>query len=99
VKPRCLETRRDGHLTMRRYVKDNGRRVKTMEIPWSLWLRVKTGVLKGMPGFVKTDAARDRIAQVRQLLADGHKHEYIASVTGLTRQRIGQIHSTTKGKL
>lgn len=99
MKPRCLETRRYECLTMRRYIKDNGRRVKTMEIPWSLWLRVRTGVLKGMPGFVKTEAARDRIAHVRKLLAEGHKHEYIASITGLTRQRVGQIRSTTKEKL
>jgi hypothetical protein len=95
---KCLETRRTGCLTMRRYKKENGRRVKTMEMPWTLWLRVRPTVMKGVPGFETTEAARDRIQRVRQMLADGEKHEYIAAVLGITRQRVGQIRSTTTKK-
>ena len=91
MKPRCLETRRSGCLTMRKYEKENGRRVKTMELPWTLWLRVRTSVMKGVPGYEKTEAARDRIAQVKALLAEGNKSEYIAAVVGVTPQRVRQI--------
>lgn len=76
---------------MRRFRKNNGRTVKSMEMPWSLWLRVRSSVLRGLPGFEKTEAARDRIAEVKRLLAENHTHEVIARMTGLTRQRIGQI--------
>ena len=93
---RVLETRRDGCLTMRRCIKDNGRRVKTMELPWSLWLRVRSDVLRGVPGFEKTEAARDRIATVKRMLAAGDKPEYIAAVVGLTRQRVQQIKQRSK---
>ena len=88
---KVLETRREGCLTMRRHLKDNGRRVKTMEIPWTLWLRVRPTVMKAVPGYEKTEAARDRIAVVRQMLAAGEKSEYIAAVVGLTGQRVRQI--------
>jgi hypothetical protein len=76
---------------MRKYEKENGRRVKTMELPWTLWLRVRTSVMKGVPGYEKTEAARDRIAQVKALLAEGNKSEYIAAVVGVTPQRVRQI--------
>lgn len=88
---RVLETRRDGCLTTRRHLKDNGRRVKTMEIPWTLWLRVRPTVMKAVPGYEKTEAARDRIATVKKMLAAGDKPEYIAAVVGVTRQRVQQI--------
>lgn len=91
MKPRCLETRRTGCLTLRRYEKANGRRVKTMELPWSLWLRVRPSVMRAIPGFERTEAARDRIAHVRALLAEGNKSEYVAAVVGLTPQRVRQI--------
>ena len=88
---KCLETRRNGCLTMRRLIKDNGRRVKTMEIPWTLWLRVRPNVLRGLPGYKKTEAARDRVAVIQQMLAAGEKTEYIADVVGVTGQRVRQI--------
>lgn len=88
---KCLETRRNGCLTMRRLIKDNGRRVKTMELPWSLWLRVRPNVLRGLPGYEKTEAARDRVAVIQQMLAAGEKTEYIADVVGVTGQRVRQI--------
>jgi hypothetical protein len=68
-----------------------------MELPWSLWLRVRTGVLKGLPGFERTEAARDRIADVEHLLRQGHKSEYVADVAGLTGQRVRQIKCRMKG--
>jgi hypothetical protein len=88
---KCLETRRTGQLAMRRYLKANGRRVKTMELPWSLWLRVRPSVLRGLPGFEKSEAARDRIAEIQHLLRGGNKSEWIAEVTGVTPQRVRQI--------
>lgn len=88
---KVLETRRQGCLTMRTRLLDNGRRVKTMELPWSLWLRVRPSVMKAVPGFERTEAARDRIAIVRQMRARGLKSEYIAAVVGLTGQRVRQI--------
>lgn len=88
---KCLETRRIGCLTMRRLIKDNGRRVKTMELPWSLWLRVRSTVMRDIAAFERTEAARDRVALVINLLAEGNKTEYIADVVGLTGQRIRQI--------
>lgn len=92
-KPKCLETRRQGsHLTMRRYRKANGRDVRTMEIPWTLWLRVRCSVMKGMPGFEVTEAARDRIALVKSMMAAGEKSDYVAAVTGLTPARVRQIY-------
>jgi hypothetical protein len=81
---------------MRRYEKDNGRRVKTMELPWTLWLRVRSSVMKGMPGYERTEAARDRIAVIQRMLADGDKPEYIAAVVGVTRQRVQQIKDRSK---
>lgn len=96
MKPRCLETRRDGCLVTRRYLRANGRRVKTMELPWSLWLRVRPSVLKGLPGFEKTEAARDRIADIEIMLKAGDKPEYIAAVHGVTRQRVQQIKARMK---
>jgi hypothetical protein len=76
---------------MRRHLKANGRRVKTMELPWSLWLRVRPTVMKGVPGYEKAEAARDRIALVKNMLAAGDKPEYIAAVVGVSRQRVQQI--------
>lgn len=93
---KTLETRRTGCLTMRRHLKDNGRRVKTMEIPWTLWLRVRSSVMKGVPGYEKTEAARDRIAVIQNMLAAGDKPEYIAAVVGVTRQRVQQIKSLAR---
>ena len=91
TKPRCLETRRSGHFTMRRYKKPNGRRVKTMEIPWTMWLRVKSTVVKQMPGFEATEAARDRIAVIEAHLRRNEKPEWIAAVCGVTPARVRQI--------
>jgi hypothetical protein len=94
---KCLETRRQhGCLKMRRYEKDNGRRVKTMEIPWTLWLRARSNVMAGLQGYEKTEAARDRIAQVKVLLAEGNKSAYIAAVIGVTPQRVRQIKARSK---
>ena len=76
---------------MRRYEKPNGRRVKTMEIPWTLWLRVRPSVLRGLPGYEKAEAARDRIAHIKALLAEGNKSDYVAAVVGVTPQRVRQI--------
>lgn len=95
-KPKCLETRKSGSLTLRRYRKANGRIVRTMELPWSLWLRVRASALKGLPGFERTEAARDRIAEVEHLLRQGHKSEYVAAVAGLTGQRVRQIKGRMK---
>lgn len=88
---KVLETRREGCLTMRRIEKDNGRRVKTMEIPWTMWLRVRSTVTKALPGYEKTEAARDRVAVIKQMLDAGEKTEYIAAVVGVTGQRVRQI--------
>lgn len=93
---KTLETRRTGCLTMRRHLKANGRRVKTMEIPWTLWLRVRASVMKGVPGYEKAEAARDRIAVIQGMLANGDKPEYIAAVVGVTRQRVQQIKSLAR---
>lgn len=93
---KCLETRKQGCLTVRTRLTDAGRRVKTMELPWSLWLRVKPSVMKGVPGFEKTELARERIARVKTLLAAGNKSEYIADVEGLTGQRVRQIKARMK---
>jgi hypothetical protein len=90
---KCLETRRHGVLTMRRYRTPSGRTTRTMELPWSLWLRVRPSVLKGLPGFEKTEAARERVAVIKTMLKDGDKPEYIAAVVGVTRQRVQQIKS------
>lgn len=79
---------------MRRHLKDNGRRVKTMEMPWTLWMRVRSTVMKAIPGYERTEASRDRIAVVKRMLNDGDKPEYIAAVVGITRQRVQQIKST-----
>lgn len=81
---------------MRRYRKANGRSVKTMELPWSLWLRVRPSVMRGVPGFERTEAARDRIAEIKHLLAAGHKSEYIAALHGVTPQRVRQIKARCK---
>lgn len=81
---------------MRRRLKDNGRRVKSMELPWTLWLRVRTSVMKALPGYERTEASRDRIAVVKKMLEAGDKPEYIAAVVGITRQRVQQI-KTRKG--
>lgn len=96
TKPQCLETRRNGCLTMRRYRKPNGRTVKTMEMPWSLWLSVRTGVMKRIPGYEKTEASRDRIADIQALLRAGEKSEYIADLFGVTGQRVRQIKCRMK---
>lgn len=97
-KPKCLETRRQGYLTMRRYRKANGRDVRTMELPWTLWLRVRSSVMRGMPGFEATEAARDRIALVKSMMAAGEKSDYVAAVTGLTPARVRQIYPRTRRK-
>jgi hypothetical protein len=81
---------------MRRYEKDSGRRVKTMEIPWTLWLRARSNVMRGLPGYEKTESSRDRIAVIQRMLADGDKPEYIAAVVGVTRQRVQQIKDRSK---
>lgn len=83
---------------MRRYEKMNGRKVKTMELPWSLWLRVRPSVMKGVPGFEATEAARDRIAEVEAYLRNGHKSEYVADLFGMTGQRVRQIKARMKQK-
>ena len=78
-------------MRMRRYRKPNGRTVKTMELPWVLWVRVRSTVEKAVPGFVKAEAARDRIAVVEKLLREGNKSEWVADTVGLTGQRVRQI--------
>lgn len=88
---KVLETRREGCLTMRRIQKDNGRRVKTMEIPWTLWTHVRPTLMKRIPGYEKTEAARDRVAVIKRMLDAGEKTEYIAAVVGVTGQRVRQI--------
>lgn len=92
----CLETRRNGPLTMRRYRRPNGRVVRSMELPWSLWLRVRPSVLRGVRGFEKAEASRDRIADIQALLRAGNKSEWIAAVTGVTPQRVRQIKARLK---
>jgi hypothetical protein len=97
---KVLETRRMNEcMRFRRYRKENGRTTKTMEIPWSLWLRVKSSVMPGVPGFIKAEAARDRIAVVEELLRAGNKSEWIADVTGLTGQRVRQIKARMKPEI
>lgn len=81
---------------MRRYRKDNGRTVRTMELPWTLWLRVRSSIMRGMPGFEAREAARDRIAHMESLLRQGHKSEYVAAVVGVTPQRARQVKARMK---
>lgn len=81
---------------MRRHRKVNGRIVKSMEIPWSLWLRVRSSVMRALPGYEKTEAARDRIAVIQNHLNNGEKSEWIAAVTGVTPQRVRQIKARMK---
>jgi hypothetical protein len=96
---KVLETRATPEgLKWRRYEKPNGRRVKTVELPWSLWLRVRPTVLKGLPGFARTEAARDRIAEIERHLADGQKSEWIAAVAGVTPQRVRQIKARMRNR-
>jgi hypothetical protein len=52
--------------------------------------------MRGLPGYEKTEAARDRIAVIKGMLADGDKPEYIAAVVGVTRQRVQQIKDRSK---
>ncbi len=47
-------------------------------------------------GYERTEAARDRIAVIQRMLADGDKPEYIAAVVGVTRQRVQQIKDRSK---
>jgi predicted XRE-type DNA-binding protein len=96
VKPKCLETRRDGLLTKRTYLLPNGRRVRTMEIPLSVWSHVKHSATKRLAAYEQAEAARDRTHQIKQLLLQGHKQEYIASVVGVIRQRVSAVKATMK---
>lgn len=88
---KCLETRKIYGLKWRRYRKPNGRTVKTIELPWTLWVHVRSTVLKALPGYEKAEAARDRIAVVEALLREGNKSEWIADTVGLTGSRVRQI--------
>lgn len=98
MKPRCLETRRNGLFTMRRYRHANGRVTKTMEMPWTVWLAAKTNVIRALNGYVRAEERRGRIAKVKTLLVEGHKREYIAEVVGISRQRVGAINTQMKRK-
>ena len=88
---KVLETKRKGCLTFRRIEKENGRRLKTVEIPWSFWLSVRKTVNMRVVGFEKAEASRDRIAVIKKMLADGEKSEYIAAVVRVTGGRVRQI--------
>lgn len=55
-------------------------------------------MLKGLPGFERTEVARDRIADVEVLLRQGLKSDYIGAVSGMTPQRVRQIKCRMKAK-
>jgi hypothetical protein len=54
--------------------------------------------MKGLPGFERTEAARDRIVEIERLLREGNKSEWIAEVSGVTPQRVRQIKARMKDR-
>lgn len=95
---KVLETRKEGCFTMRRKRKPNGRIVKTMEIPWPIWMQVRSSALARLKGFEEAETWRDRKQDILNLLAEGHKHEYIAATVGTSQSYVSKVNRKAKAK-
>ncbi len=90
TKPRCLETRRKGALVFRRYRKANGRDIRTVEIPFTAYRSLQRAIDTRVEAWERGEAARDRLAQVLALAAQGNKQDYIAEVVGTSQQYVAK---------
>ena len=88
IKPKCLETRKGDGVTYRTYRKPNGRRIRTVEIPLSVFQHQRFRLQPEIDAWHRGEAARDRLAQVVKLAAEGNKQDYIAEVVGTSQQYV-----------
>ena len=100
MKAKCLETRRKGALVFRRYLKaDNQRRVGTVEIPVGIYRSLKRYIDPRVAAWERGEAARDRLAHVLALAAEGNKQDYIADVVGVSQSYVSKALKNHKAKL
>ena len=69
---KCLETRKTAEgWTRRRYERDDGTRVTTLELPLTVIKNIGTGKLRAAAAkFNRGEAARQRAARVREAIAE-----------------------------
>lgn len=94
---RCLETRKRGGVTHRRYELEDGRRVSTVEIPLTVFKSFSRDKREqALARFARGEALRARNAKMKQRIAEGVKPEAIAHELGITREAVQQTRKKMK---
>ncbi len=92
---KCLETRKTAEgWTRRRYERDDGTRVTTLELPLTVIKNIGTGKLRAAAAkFNRGEAARQRAARVREAIAEraDWKAVAVAHDLGVTEARVRQV--------
>ncbi len=88
AKPKCLETRKGNGVTLRTYRKDNGRRIRTVEIPLAVFEHQRGRLQPEIDAWHRGELTRDRMQTLKRLAQAGEKQEYIAAVLGVSQQSV-----------
>ena len=90
MKRRCLETRRKGSLTHRRYRTESGRDIRTVEIPLTVYRSLRRIIDPRAEAWGRGEVQRERLASLLLLRAQGVKQEYIAARLGISQQSVSK---------
>lgn len=97
---KCLETRNRGGIKYRRYLAEDGRVVRTYEVPATV-LKVigMKRVRDALETWQRGEDRRARQIRMRELLSQGVKPLAIADELGVTEQRVRQMRKAMTASL
>lgn len=97
---KCLETRNRGGIKYRRYLAEDGRVVRTYEVPATVLKAIgMKRVRDALETWQRGEDRRARQIRMRELLAQGVKPLAIADELGVTEQRVRQIRKAMAASL
>lgn len=95
---RVVDSRQRGHLRLRVYRLEDGRRVRTIELPATVLKAIASQAKldTAIAAWLRGEASRARVVQVQRMLEQGYKPRHIADELGITESRVRQIRGATK---
>lgn len=97
---KCLETRDRNGIRYRRYLADDGRVIRTYEVPATVLKGIGMKRVRAeLEVWRRGEAMRARQIRMRELIAQGIKPTAIADELGVTEQRVRQMRKAMASSL
>jgi hypothetical protein len=82
----------------RRYRKISGRTINTVEIPFAVYRSLRSRIDPKVQQWHRGEEARDRLARVLSMAAEGNKQDYIAEILGVSQQYVSKALKNHKAR-